>query len=124
MLFRVKKQILLLALREILNTIVPKVNNGWKIGMGLDTKNVFHTMTEGITIQVYRYKSTNDFFIGVTDTKDGTSKITDNHGSVFKYVKKTDSTLRQTCYTYYAYLNNFDNQYTLTVNNKSFKLQQ
>ena len=28
------------------------------------------------------------FFIGVTDTKGGTSKITDNHGSVFKYVKK------------------------------------
>ncbi|MDE6020430.1 MAG: hypothetical protein K2H01_05465, partial [Ruminococcus sp.] len=47
--------------------IVPKSNGGWKIGMGLDTKKIIQTTSDGITIYVYQYKNTNDYFITVLD---------------------------------------------------------
>lgn len=103
--------------------IVPKSNSRWKMGMDLDTKRIFQTISDGITIYMYQYKNTNDYFITVSDTKGGSSDITDNHNSEFKYLEKSNSTLGKTFYTYYAYINNFDDQYTLTVNDKSIKIQ-
>lgn len=102
--------------------IVPKSNNRWKIGIGLDTKRIIQTISDGITIYIYQYKNTNDYFITVLDTKGGLSDITDNHNSEFKYLEKSNSTLSKTFYTYYAYINGFDDQYTLTVNDKSIKI--
>lgn len=103
--------------------IVPKSNGGWKIGMGLDTKKIIQTISDGITINVYQYKNTNDYFITVLDTKGGSSDITDNHHSEFKYLEKSNSTLGKTFYTYYAYINDFNDQYSLTVNDKLIKIQ-
>lgn len=103
--------------------IVPKSNGGWKIGMGLDTKKVIQTISDGITIYVYQYKNTNDYFITVLDTKGGSSDITDNLHSEFKYLEKSNSTLGKTFYTYYAYINDFNDQYALTVNDKLIKIQ-
>ena len=34
--------------------IVPRSNNAWKIGMGLDTKRIVQTISDGITIYVYQ----------------------------------------------------------------------
>lgn len=103
--------------------IVPKSNNRWKIGMGLDTKRIIQIISDGITIYVYQYKNTNDYFITVLDTEGGSLDIADNHNSDFKYLEKSNSTLDKTFYTYYAYINDFDDQYTLTVNDKSIKFQ-
>lgn len=102
--------------------IIPKANGGWKIGMGLDTKRIIQTISDGITIYVYQYKNTSDYFITVFDAKGGSSDITDNHNSEFKCLEKTNSTLGKTFYTYYAYINNFDAQYSLTVNGNSIQI--
>lgn len=99
--------------------IIPKSNDGWKLGMGLDTKKVFQTISNGITIYVYKYKNTDDYYITVLDTNGGSTNITDNHNSKFKHLEKFNSILGKTFYTYYAYINNFDDQYTLTVNGNS-----
>lgn len=102
--------------------IIPKSSNGWKLGMGLDTKRVFQTISNGITIYVYQYKNTDEYYITVLDTNGGSTNITDNHNSEFKCLEKSNNTIGKTFYTYYAYVNNFDDQYTLTVNGNSIKI--
>ena len=73
--------------------IVPRSNNAWKIGMGLDTKRIVQTISDGITIYVYQYKNTNDYYITVLDTNGGSSEITDNRNSKFEHLDKANSTL-------------------------------
>lgn len=102
--------------------IIPRSNDGWKLGMGLDTKRVYQTVSDGITIYVYQYKNTDDYYITVLDTNGGFSDITDNRNSIFKYSEKQNSTLDTTFYTYYAYINNFNEQYVLSVNGNLIKL--
>lgn len=103
-------------------SIVPKSSNGWKLGMGLDTKRPFQKIYNDIAIYVYQYKSTDDYYITVTDTNGGSLDITDNRKSKFKYLEKSNSTLNKTFYTYYAYINGFDDQYAITVNGKQIKI--
>ena len=104
--------------------IVPRSNNDWKMGIGLDTKRIVQTISDGITIYVYQYKKTNDYYITVLDTNGGPSNITDNRNSKFEHLDKANSALNKTFYTYFAFIDSFDKQYTLTVNGKSIRIQQ
>ena len=99
--------------------IIPKSDNGWKLGMGFDTKRVFLTVSGEISIRVYRYKNSDDYYIGVHDMNGYILEITDNHGDEFKCFKKnTNNMYFENACTYYAYINDFNDQYILTVNGK------
>ena len=74
-------------------------------------------------IRVVQYKNTNDYYITVLDTNGGSSEITDNRNSKFEHLDKANSTLNKTFYTYFAFIDSFDEQYALTVNGKSIKIQ-
>ncbi len=104
--------------------VIPKVTDGWKIGIGSDVKKFAKAINDGITINVYRYKNTSDYFITVLDTKGGATAITDKYNSEFKISENFNSTLNKTFYTYYAYINNFDEQYSVNVNGKTIKIQE
>lgn len=103
--------------------IVPKSDSGWKLGMGLDTKRIAQTISDGVSVYVYRYKNSDDYYITVLDTSGGPLEITDTHNSEFQYSDKFNSTLNKTYYTYYTYINGYDEQYVLTVNGKAIKIQ-
>lgn len=105
-------------------TIVPKSNDGWKLGMGLDTKRVVQITSDGISVCVYRYKNSDDYYITVFDTTGGPFDITDNRSTKFQCLDESNSALNKTFYTYYAYINDYDNQYVLTVNGKTIKTQE
>lgn len=96
--------------------IVPKSDSGWKLGMGLDTKRIVQTISDRVTIYVYQYKNTNDYYITALDTSGGSLEITDRYGAKFQCLETVNSTLNKIFYTYYASINNFDDQYTLNVN--------
>lgn len=104
-------------------TIIPKSDKGWKLTRGTDIKQTNNIVHEGYIIYVYQYKNSDDYYITVLDTKGGESKITDNHNSKFYYLNKTNSTLNQTFYTYYAYINNLDDQYTIEINDLKIKVK-
>ncbi len=104
-------------------TIIPKSDGGWKLGMGLDTKRIAQTISDGISIYVYQYKNSDDYYITVLDTNGGPLEITDNQSSKFQCLDKSNSALNKTFYTYYAYINGYDDQYALTVNGKTIKIQ-
>ena len=103
--------------------IIPKSINGWKLGMGLDTRKVVQKIFDGITIYVYQYNNTNDYYITISDTNGCSLNISDNHDSEFQFLDKYNSTLNKTIYTYYAYINTFNDQYLLNVNGKIVKVQ-
>lgn len=102
--------------------IVPKSDNGWKQGLGLDTKRICDKISDGITVYVYQYKNTDDYYIVLLNTNGGPLDITDNNNSEFIYSESANSILNKTFYTYYAYLNSFNRQYTLTVNVENVSL--
>jgi len=99
--------------------IIPKSDSGWKLGMGFNTKRIYWKISDGISVHVYQYKNSDEYYITVFNSNGGPLELTDNHGSEFQYLDKNNRTLNKTFYTYYAYINNFNNQYTLTVNGKT-----
>lgn len=103
--------------------IIPKSDNGWQLGMSLDTKRIIQKISDGITIYVYQYKNTNDYYITILDTNGGLSEVSDNLGSEFRHLDKTDRVLNKTFYTYYAYISHFNDQYALTVNGRVIKVR-
>ena len=49
--------------------IVPKTANGWKVGIGLNTKKIVQKISNKNIIYVYQYKNTNDYFLTVFNAK-------------------------------------------------------
>lgn len=105
-------------------TIVPKSDDGWKLGMGFDTKRIAQVLSGGVSVYVYQYKDSDDYYITVLDTNGGPTEITDNKNSKFQYLSQFNSILNKDFYTYYAYVNHYDDQYRLTVNGKAIRVQE
>lgn len=102
--------------------IVPKSDDGWKLGTGLDTKRIAQTTVDGILVCVYQYKNLDDYYITVFDTNGGSSEITDNHSTRFQFLDEANRVLNKTFYTYYAYIHDYDDQYVLSVNGKTIEI--
>lgn len=100
--------------------IIPKSDNGWKLSVGADTKKIAQNISNGITVHIYRYRNSNDYYITVLNTNGGELIVSDNYNSEFYYLTKTNKTLNETFYTYYAFIYNLNEQYSLTVNGDDF----
>ena len=96
--------------------IIPKTDIGWKLGLGSDTKKVTRTIESGITLDIYQYKNTDDYYIIVLDTNGGECQISDINNSSFYSLMKENSALNKNFYMYYAYIGDFKSGYTITVN--------
>ncbi len=99
--------------------IIPKTNNRFKIGMGTDMRQVFKKTSDGISVCVYRFKETDDYYISVFDADGGETEITDNCNSVFEYTSSFNSALNKKFYTYYAFIENYNDGYSVSVNGKT-----
>ena len=80
--------------------IVPKVANGWKIGMWTNTKLISYEMYNNISVDVYQYKNTNDYFVSILDMNGGYSQITDSFQSEFSALEQPIDVLEKTYVTY------------------------
>lgn len=106
---------------ECTYAIVPKSNGHWKIGMGFDTKRIFQATSDGIVIYVYQYKNSSDHFITAMDTNGGELDITDSHNSEFKCMEESNDILGKEFYTYYAYVDGFDDDYCITIDGQTLR---
>lgn len=102
--------------------IVPKTASGWKIGIGMNTKRILQKIHNGITIYVYQYKNTGDYFVTILDTNGGESQITDSCNSEFSSLEKTNTSLGKTFVTYYANIRDFTQQYWISINGEEITL--
>lgn len=103
--------------------IIPKTADGWKIGIGLNTKRIVQKLSNGITVYVYQYKNTNDYFITIFDTNGGESKVSDDYNTKFYSLEKKNDFLGKTFVTYYAHISDFNLQYSVVVNGNKIALQ-
>lgn len=104
--------------------IIPKSDNGWKLGMGSDTKRVVQIIDDGVIVYVFQYKDSHDYYIAVSDTNGDLFAVEDNYNSEFYCLDNTNNTLNKTVYTYYAYINDLNEQYMLIVNGKEISIDR
>lgn len=103
--------------------IIPKTVDGWKIGIGANTKRIIQKVSNGIVVYAYQYKSTNDYFITILDTNGGESTVSDECGTSFFSLEKYDKPLGKTFVTYYAHITDLNPQYSVTVNDNRIALK-
>jgi hypothetical protein len=92
--------------------IIPKGETGWKIGLGTDTKCIYRNFNEGISIDVYRYKNSEEYYLFVEAISTDHVEVKDSRSSEF-YTLEADS---GHFVTYCTYLPKMDEQYWINVN--------
>ena len=102
--------------------IIPKTADGWKIGVGSNTKRIMQKLSDGIVLYVYRYKDTNDYFITILDTKSGESTVSDEYNTEFFSLERYNDSLGKNFVTYYAHITNLNPQYSVIVNDNKIVL--
>ena len=104
--------------------LVPKTNDGWKIARGTDSKKVLHKIIDNYSVNIYRYKNSQDYFIGVVNTKSGNIEVTDNCNSKFHALGYENKALKETFYSYYARIESYDYSYCLIIDDKEIPLHK
>ena len=103
--------------------IIPKTTDGWKIGIGSNTKRIVQKLSGGVSVYVYQYKNTSDYFITVLDTHGGESIVSDDYNTKFYSLERENNSLGKTFVTYYAHIPNFNSQYSIIVNGNEIVLR-
>ncbi len=103
--------------------IIPKTINGWKVGIGSNTRRIIQKYFSGITVCVYQYKNTNDYFITIFDSNGGESEISDDYNTKFYSLEKNNNYLQKVFVTYYAHISDFDSQYSIVINGNRYSVE-
>ncbi|MBR4240845.1 MAG: hypothetical protein IKR97_01350, partial [Eubacterium sp.] len=99
--------------------IIPKNNKGWKIGRGIDTKSINVSSNKLYSVDICNYRNTDEYYIILTDWNDEITSLYDNKNSTFKNLSQTTKSSRINSYA--TYIENFDINYVLTINNQKFR---
>lgn len=102
--------------------IIPKTADGWKIGIGSNTKRIVQKLSNRIVLYVYQYKNTSEYFITILDTNGGESTISDEYNTKFLSLERNNDSLGKTFVTYYAHITNLNLQYSVIVNDNKIVL--
>ena len=97
--------------------IIPKEQDGWKLGMPLETNTVKKVISDSLVIRIYQYSKTNEYYLSVLDMTGNKCKISDNIQSSFLETENNNK-----LYTYYSYLGDFNEQYILYVNGNAIPI--
>jgi len=103
--------------------IIPKTEDGWKIGIGSNTKRIAQKLSNGVVLYVYKYKNTSDYFITILDTNGGESTVSDEYNTKFFSLERYNDSLGKSFVTYYAHITNFNPRYSVTVNDNKIVLE-
>ncbi len=76
--------------------VIPKTEDGWKVGIGVNLKLIDDKFCDGISVSVFRYKNTEDYFITVCDISGGESIISDGENSEFQMLKSYNDPKKKT----------------------------
>jgi len=104
--------------------IIPKNADGWKVGIGANTKRISHQIFDGIVIYLYQYGNSNDYFLTIFDTNGGKINLSDDCNTQFYSLEKNNGLLDKTFITYYAHVPNLDPQYYIIANGEKIVVDQ
>jgi len=103
--------------------IVPKTIDGWKIGIGSDMRERAQAFDKGVSVQLFQYKNTDDYFITVLDASGGESEISMNDDVTFYSLTSQDSYTKKTYVTYFAHISDFTSPCEVIVNGRQVLLK-
>lgn len=96
--------------------IVPRAEDGWKVGTGANTRLIYHALTDDAAINIFRYCNSDEYYVTVLNTNGGPFDVRDVCGSDFVPLGQDNAGLNCTFYTYFAYIQDFSENYILFVN--------
>lgn len=104
-------------------TIIPRSNTGWKLGPALDVKTSISKFSSNkVKIYVDQYKDSREYYITVYNVNGAAAEVRDSRNSKFYHLDKSSNGYKETFYTYYAYVHDLDDEYTLTVDGKTYSV--
>lgn len=101
--------------------VVPKTDNGWKMGTGAELKTILKYINETVVVYLRQYKDTNDYYMTIYDLKGKEIEIQDSCGSEFLSLEDTISS-EDSFITYYAYISEYNEDYWISVNGEKLNL--
>ena len=101
---------------EKVYSIIPKTESGWKIGTGFNNRRVAYNFIDSVSINVYQYEDTNDYFISIYDMNGGKSEVSDDYNTSFYSIHKKDENGNIVDTSHYAYVPDFNSDYCIIVN--------
>ena len=102
--------------------IIPKGRQGWQVGLGINTKRLVTRAIENVTVHVYQYKNTADYYVIVQNIGSKTVQIQDCYGTTFQVSEECVNASEMKFCTYYAHISNFDEQYWIRINDETVPL--
>lgn len=99
--------------------IIPKSDNGWKIGRGIDTKSIKFNSNKLYSVNICYYRNTDEHYIILTDWNDEITSLHDNKNSDFKELFQTNKAEKVKVYA--TYIGDLDSSYVLVVNNQEYE---
>lgn len=104
------------------NLIVPKTEDGWKVGVHTDTRIRSKSISDDINMIVYRYRFTNEYFLLIIDTDGGELIVSDDYNTEFHSYESTVKTNNKRYITCGAYIPNFNSEYSVIVNGERIEI--
>ena len=98
--------------------MVPRVGQGWKIGLGTDMKSISHTIENELFIDVYQYKNSDDYYICISHISGDSLLLSDEYQTSFYSLKRIDYSGKE-IFSYYACVHFLESKYSLTVNSSN-----
>lgn len=104
-------------------TIIPKKNNGWKLDVFQFNVSILSKTIDRHIINVYKARDTDDYYVTVWDTfTNDIVNVSDSKGSNFQYIEEENKATLDKNVTYFAYVKDLDDNYSIIINGKSISL--
>ncbi len=104
--------------------IVPKSDQGWNIGISINTKRINRIRQDNLYVDVYQYKDTDDYYISISDLYGGSLDVTDVYSTKFIELLEVDETSGEDKFLYYAQVKDFNEDYYIIVNGEVVAIGQ
>ena len=100
--------------------IVPKKDDGWKIGRGIDTNRIDVHTQKSYSINLFYHREMKDYYIVVYDAQNNILTIEDNKGTLFEKIAQSENAGNSIQYA--AFIDGFDNSYSITINGERYNI--
>lgn len=100
--------------------IIPKSQNGWKIGTSTDLREIADKWLDRIDFEIQQYKNTNDYYLIITDMSGKKLNVSDSCNSKIVCFKRNLGNNKTQTYDYCAYIKSFNEEYSVTVDGKIY----
>lgn len=105
-------------------TILQKTEAGWKLGRKSRIKMVSNNTNNGISVTIYRYKTSDDFFVMIFGENGKPLQVNDTLDSEIFSITRASSVFDDGLTTYYLTVHKPDLKYRITVNGNDFFISE